>query len=134
MRVVLDTNVVMSALFFGGYPLKIVRSVFSKKVELVATQAVLSEYREVAERLHFQFPLINYRRPLAMLESKIIIVRGVKLQKPICHDPDDDVIISCAIGGKAKIICSGDNDLLSINGKHGLEILKPSVFCERMGL
>ncbi len=52
MRAVLDTNVVMSAFFFGGTPLKIVRSAFSRKIELVASKAVLSEYREVAERLH----------------------------------------------------------------------------------
>lgn len=49
MRAVLDTNVVMSAFFFGGTPLKIVRSAFSRKIELVASKAVLSEYREVAE-------------------------------------------------------------------------------------
>ena len=62
MRAVLDTNVVMSAIFFGGIPLKIIRAVFSKKVELVSSKAVLAEYREVAERLHVQFPSVNYRR------------------------------------------------------------------------
>jgi len=51
VRAVLDTNVVMSAIFFGGTPMKIVRAAFSKKVQLVASRAVMSEYREVAERL-----------------------------------------------------------------------------------
>ena len=74
MRAVLDTNVVMSAIFFGGTPMKIVRAAFSKKVQLVASRAVMSEYREVAERLHEQFPSVNYRRPLSILESKLTMV------------------------------------------------------------
>ena len=132
MRAVLDTNVVISAIFFGGMPLKIVRAAFAKKVELVASRAVLREYREVAERLHVQFPSVNYRRPLSILESKLIIVRPVALGETVCRDPDDDAIIACALGGKAKVICSGDDDLLALNGFRGLEIRQPSDFCQRM--
>lgn len=129
---VLDTNVVISAIFFGGMPLKIVRAAFAKKFELVASRAVLREYREVAERLHARFPFVNYRRPLSILESKLIIVRPVALGKTVCRDPDDDAIIACALGGKAKVICSGDDDLLALNGFRGLEIMQPSDFCQRM--
>ena len=132
MRAVLDTNVVISAIFFGGMPLKIVRAAFAKKVELVASRAVLREYREVAERLHVQFPSVNYRRPLSILESKLTIVRPVLLGETVCRDPDDDAIIACALGGKAKVICSGDDDLLALNGFRGLEIMQPSDFCQRM--
>ena len=132
MRAVLDTNVVISAIFFGGMPLKIVRAAFAKKVELVASRAVLREYREVAERLHVQFPSVSYRRPLSILESKLTIVRPVLLGETVCRDPDDDAIIACALGGKAKVICSGDDDLLALNGFRGLEIMQPSDFCQRM--
>lgn len=134
MRAVLDTNVVMSAFFFGGTPLKIVRSAFSRKIELVASKAVLSEYREVAERLHEQFPSVNYRRPLSILESKLTMVRLAALGEAVCRDPDDDDIIACALGGKAKVICSGDGDLLVLNGFRGLEVIKPSIFCQKMRL
>ena len=134
MRAVLDTNVVMSAIFFGGMPLKIVRAAFARKVKLVASKAVLSEYREVAKRLHEQFPLVNYRRPLAILESKLTMVSPAALGETVCRDPDDNAILACALGGKAKVICSGDGDLLSLDGFRGLEIMKPSDFCQRMGL
>ena len=134
MRAVLDTNVVMSAIFFGGTPMKIVRAAFSKKVQLVASRAVMSEYREVAERLHEQFPSVNYRRPLSILESKLTMVRPVALGETVCRDPDDDAILSCALGGKAKVICSGDGDLRALNGFRGLEIMNPSDFCQQMGL
>mgnify|MGYP002520924858 FL=1 len=134
MRAVLDTNVVMSAIFFGGMPLKIVRAAFSKRVRLVASRAVVSEYREVAERLHEQFPSVNYRRPLSILESKLTVVRPMALGETVCRDPDDDAVIACALGGKAKVICSGDGDLLALDGFRGLEIMDPSDFCERMEL
>ncbi len=134
MRAVLDTNVVMSAIFFGGMPLKIVRAAFSKRVRLVASRAIVSEYHEVAERLHEQFPSVNYRRPLSILESKLTLVRPVALDETVCRDPDDDAVIACALGGKAKVICSGDGDLLALDGFRGLEIMNPSDFCERMEL
>ena len=114
MRVVLDTNVVMSAIFFGGTPRKIVRAAFSKKVDLVAAK--------------------NFHRPLSILESKLTMVRPATLREAVCRDPDDDDIIACALGGKAKVICSGDGDLLDLDGFRGLEIMKPSDFCQRMGL
>ena len=134
MRAVLDTNVVMSAIFFGGVPLKIIRAAISKKVELVVSEAVLAEYREVAERLHTKFPTVSYKRPLAILESKLTLVRPKPLSKSVCRDPDDDAIISCALGGRAKVICSGDDDLLTLNGYNGLEIISPAAFCEQLDI
>lgn len=131
MRAVLDTNVVMSAIFFGGDPKTIVRAAVSKRVELVATKAVLAEYHEVAERLHEHYPAVSFRRPLAILESIVKLVRPATLGGAVCRDPDDDAIIACALGGKAKIICSGDDDLLALNGFRGLEILKPREFKTR---
>ena len=131
MRVVLDTNVVMSAIFFGGDPKAIVRAAVSKQIELVATKAVLAEYREVAERLHEHYHAVSFRRPLAILESLVKLVRPATLGGAVCRDPDDDAIIACALGGKAKIICSGDDDLLALNGFRGLEIQKPREFKTR---
>lgn len=128
MRLVLDTNVVMSAIFFGGDPKIIIRAAIAKKVELVATQALVDEYHEIAERLHEYYPTVSYRRPLAIFESLLKIVRPATLSGNVCRDPDDDALIACALGGKAKIVCSGDEDLLVLNGYRGLEIMKPHDF------
>lgn len=131
MRAVLDTNVVMSAIFFGGDPRAIVRAAVSRRICLVATRAVVNEYREIAARLHEIYPDIAYRRPLAILESNLKMVRPATLSGKVCRDPDDDAIVSCALGGRAKIICSGDEDLLAMNGYRGLEVLKPREFKNR---
>ena len=80
MRAVLDTNVVRSAIFFGGGdPKAIVRAAVSKRIEFVATKAVLAEYHEVAERLHEHYPSVSFRRPLAILESIVKLVRPATL-------------------------------------------------------
>ena len=131
MRAVLDTNVVMSAIFFGGDPRMIVRAAISRRIELVATRAVVNEYREIAAQLQKSYPSVSYRRSLAILESALKMVRPATLSGCVCRDPDDDAIVSCALGGKAKIICSGDEDLLALNGYRGLEILKPREFKSR---
>ena len=131
MRAVLDTNVVMSAIFFGGDPRAIVRAAISRRIELVATRAVVNEYREIAARLQQYYPGVSCRRQLAILESALKMVRPVTLSGRVCRDPDDDAIVSCALGGKAKIICSGDEDLLAINGYRGLEVLRPREFKSR---
>lgn len=128
MRLVLDTNVVMSAIFFGGDPKIIIRAAIAKKVELVATPTLVDEYHEIAERLHEYYPTVSYRRPLAIFESLLKIVRPVTLSGNICRDSDDDALIACALGGKAKIICSGDEDLLVLDGYRGLEIMRPREF------
>lgn len=128
MRLVLDTNVVMSAIFFGGDPKIIIRAAIARKVDLVATQALVNEYHEIAERLHEHYPTVSYRRPLAIFESLLKIVRPATLSGNVCRDPDDDALIACALGGKAKVICSGDEDLLVLNGYRGLEIMKPHEF------
>lgn len=134
MRAVLDTNVVMSAIFFGGDPKAILRAAVAKRVELVATKAVISEYREIAERLHECHPAVSYRRPLAIFESVLKMVRPASLRGTVCRDRDDDAIIACALGGKAKIICSGDGDLLALDGYRGLEVLRPREFLNRLTL
>jgi len=131
VRVVLDTNVVMSAIFFGGDPKEIVRAAVSKRIELVATRAVVAEYQEIAERLHEYYPSVSYRRPLAILESVLTIVRPATLDGTVCRDPDDDAVIACALGGKAKVVCSGDDDLLVLNGYRGIEVMKPREFKTR---
>ena len=51
MRAVLDTNVIMSAVFFGGVPLDVLSAWHSGEFELVVSEAVMSEYREIAERM-----------------------------------------------------------------------------------
>ncbi len=132
MRAVLDTNVVMSAIFFGGLPLDVLTAWHNGGFELVVSEAVMSEYREIAERLKAKFPTIVPERWLSYIESRATIVFAEPLASQVCEDVDDDVFLACAAASDAKIVCSGDKHLLACSGWNGIEVLTPRIFYNRL--
>ena len=132
MRVVIDTNVIMSAIFFGGVPFDVLNAWHDGEFELVISEAVMAEYREIAGRMKSKFPLINPEGWLSYIEEHATMVLAVPLAAQVCEDADDDVFLACAVSADAKIVCSGDRHLLACNGWQGIEVLTPRVFCDRL--
>ena len=54
------------------------------------------------------------------------------LSKPVCADPDDDKFIECTLAGKAEAIISGDKHLLEASGYHGIEVITPRKFVDKI--
>ena len=73
IRAVLDTNVIMSAAFFGGVPLDVLNAWHSGEFELVVSDAVMSEYREIGERMKEKFPSVDPAAWLSYIESHATI-------------------------------------------------------------
>ena len=132
MRAVLDTNVVMSAIFFGGVPFKVLNAWHNGEFELVVSDAVMAEYREIAVRMKAKFPSIEPEIWMRYIEDHATMVSAVPLATQVCEDADDDVFLACAIAACAKIVCSGDKHLLACNGWNGVEVLTPRLFCNRL--
>lgn len=132
MRAVLDTNVVMSAIFFGGVPFKVLNAWHNGEFELVVSEAVMAEYREIAARMKAKFPSIEPEIWMRYIEDHATMVSAVPLATQVCEDADDDVFLACAIAASAKIVCSGDKHLLACNGWNGVEVLTPRLFCNRL--
>lgn len=132
MRAVLDTNVVMSAIFFGGVPFKVLNAWHNGEFELVVSEAVMAEYREIAARMKAKFPSIESEIWMRYIEDHATMVSAVPLATQVCEDADDDVFLACAIAASAKIVCSGDKHLLACNGWNGVEVLTPRIFCNRL--
>ena len=132
MRAVLDTNVVMSAIFFGGVPLDVLSAWHDGRFELVVSKAVMSEYREIADRMKAKFPAIAPERWLSYIESHATMVFAAPLTTQVCEDGDDDVFLACATAAGARVVCSGDRHLLACNGWNGIEVLTPRMFCNRL--
>lgn len=132
MRAVLDTNVVMSAIFFGGVPFKVLNAWQNGEFELVVSEAVMAEYREIAARMKAKFPSIESEIWMRYIEDHATMVSAVPLATQVCEDADDDVFLACAIAASAKIVCSGDKHLLACNGWNGVEVLTPRIFCNRL--
>ncbi len=128
MRVILDTNVFISGVFFGGQPGKILAAWRDGKVRLVLSAEILEEYIEVLRRLEKLYPPVEVKPVIELILAGSEIITVLPLEKPVCSDPDDDKFIACAMASKARVVVSGDKHLLVMDGIYGLEILTPSVF------
>ena len=64
MRIVIDTNVLASAIFFGGRPYQLLRYIMEGQVDVVASKEIVDEYEEIALRLKQKYPSISTRIPL----------------------------------------------------------------------
>lgn len=128
MRIILDTNVVISGIFFAGPPYQILKAWREGKLHLVISEEILAEYRRVGETLALQFPPINLWPILDMLRANAEVISVKCLPEPVCEDPADDKFFACALAGECKLIVSGDKHLLKVSGFRGIKVLKPRGF------
>jgi putative PIN family toxin of toxin-antitoxin system len=131
MRVVLDTNVFVSGVFFSGPPYDILNAWRDGRVEIVVSPEILQEYVRVGEELAHRFPGIDLRPTLELLAVNARMVQPPPLPEPVCSDPDDDKFFACALTGGTKVICSGDKALLKASGYSGIKVLSPREFVEK---
>ena len=131
MRIVLDTNVFISGVFFSGPPYEILNAWRQGEVQVVVSQEILQEYERVSEELRTQFPEVDIRRWVDLALTCAEVVECSPLPEGVCRDPDDDKFLACADTAKVKRIVSGDKDLLSVSGYRGIEVVKPREFVNR---
>jgi uncharacterized protein len=126
-QVVIDTNVWISGLIFGGSPENIIRQFIDGQIIVVTAEELLTELRR---KIMNRFPL--YAHQLDLLEASIredaILVQLGNVDVNISRDADDNKFIETAIVGSAQYIISGDNDLTDIVDYKGIKILKPAEF------
>lgn len=130
MRIVLDTNIVISAVFFGGYPRRIIEAVADKKFTACATMEIIDEYEEIVQEMITRKQGSFSHAILSPLIKALNIVE-IKSNVEICRDPDDDKFINCALDSKAVYIVSGDKDLLVLEKYGDIEIVTAKEFCDR---
>ncbi len=128
MRVVIDTNVVISGIFFSGPPYKILRAWSEGLIQILVSEEILNEYFRVGRSLSLLHPLIDIERILELICINAEFVTVKDLPEPVSVDSTDDKFISCAIHGRSKIIISGDRHLLQLNGFKDINIFKPRDF------
>ena len=131
MRIVLDTNVFVSGVFFAGPPFEILCAWRNQRVQLVVSAEILDEYRRVGERLERKYPGVDLSPFLVLLAIHGEIVSAPSLQERVCEDPSDDMFFACAAAGRCPIIVSGDRHLHRASGYHGVEVYRPRGFVDR---
>ncbi len=131
MRVVLDTNVFISGIFFTGPPHQILKAWRDGEVELLVSPSILDEYQRVGDELTLQFWGVDPWPLLDLLAIRAEIVLPPPLPPVIHDDPSDDKFLEAAVAGKASCIISGDKHLLNLFEFQGIQILKPRDFAHR---
>jgi len=131
VRVVLDTNVFVSGIFFTGPPHQILEAWRDGKVQLLVSPPILEEYHRIGVELASHFQNIDLKPFLDLLSIHAEIVLAPTLP-PIIHDDlSDDKFLEAAVAGKASYIISGDKHLVKLSEYQGIQILKPRDFVQR---
>ena len=132
MRVVLDTNVLISAVFFGGIPGRILAAWSERRIQRVLSASVLAEYREVGAEIEARYGGQDFEAFVTLLAVNSELIDAPEhLEPQVCSDPDDDKFLACAIAGAAQVIISGDAALRATSGWRGIEVLTPRHFVDR---
>lgn len=130
MKIVIDTNVLISGVFFGGFPRKILSSIIRQKITACATAEIINEYEEVVqEMIDRKQGHINKTILVPLIKTIDIIEPSSHIE--ICRDPDDNKFLECAKDSHAFYIVSGDKDLLVIEQYENIQIVTAKEFCER---
>ena len=127
MKVVLDTNVLISGIFFGGLPRTILDAWAEERFELLVSPLIFDEYVRTCERLSESHPELELQAILASIIGHGKLVPDLTSPIPITADPDDDKFMLCARDSGA-IIVSGDRHLLDASGWEGVRVMKPHDF------
>ena len=130
MKIVLDTNVFVSGVFFSGPPYQILRAWRNQEFQIVISLEILDEYYRVGEELFDQFPEADLNPILELITTKSELIEAALLDEAVCDDPDDDKFFACAIAGGANLIISGDKHLLKMSGYQGVEVVRPRKFVD----
>lgn len=130
MRVVLDTHVLVSGVFFTGPPYMILRAWRDGQVQLVISAEIVDEYHRVGEVMAEGFPGVDFPPILHLLAVVVELVHAPKLPEPVCSDPDDDNFLACALAGGTRLIISGDKGLLRSSGYRGIKVIRPRAFVD----
>jgi uncharacterized protein len=131
MKVVIDTNVIISAFLFGGTPRIILESAFEGTIQAFITDEMIEELETVLRRSKFGLKrriIQNYLNEVSNLAKWI---EPKNKHNVIKQDPDDNKILDCAIEAKTDFIITGDNHLLAIQEYEGIIIINPKDFREK---
>ena len=133
MRVVLDTNQHISAIIRpDGHPAQIVKLWRIGLIEVAISPFILEEFEAVVHRPRIQqrynLSDADIAEYLEVLRTFAVIVPGTITVNAVPNDPDDNIIIACAIEAEVDMITSGDQHLLSLGSYQGVPIIKAVEF------
>ena len=127
MKVVIDTNVVISGIFFGGNPKKVLQLCIENAITAYVTNEIVSEYERVIEEMQKK---AKHEIPRKALDDLLVLTEltTANIKIDICRDPDDNKFIECAISANALYIVSGDKDLSDLKQYNEIKVVTATEF------
>jgi len=132
IRVVLDTNILISAILFGGKPRQVLERVIRGEIRLCMSEAILEELKGVLRRSKFSYSIEAIQVILTELTSLSDFVNPSKTIRVVPEDPDDNRILECAVEAEANYIITGDLHLLRLSRYQDIEVLNAGAFLEKL--
>ncbi len=127
-RIVVDSNVVISGLLFGGPPARVLSHLIEGSVLCFTSLPILDEIRNVLRRPKFGLSPEQSLSFVEELHALCRVVNPTERVHVIEADPDDNIVLECAMAANASIIVSGDSHLLDLGQWRDIQILSPSDF------
>ena len=132
MKVVLDTNVFVSGVFFGGPPGRVLAAWRDERIEVVVSREIIEEYVRVGERLSARFPGVDVEPALDLVSVSATLITAPSLPEPVCQAHDDDKFLACAVAAKAGYVISGDRDLSATSPCGRVVVIRPRAFADAL--
>jgi len=132
IKAVLDTNVIISGIFWKGAPFQILDAWQNRRFLLVISPPILDEYHRVLDEMTKQRSIPVLGSILELIELHSEMVTPVRFPEHVCSDPDDDKFVEAALAARADYVVSGDAALLKVKNHKGIQIVKPRQFLALM--
>jgi len=135
MRLVIDTNLIVSGIVSSGLPRQLLDAARAGEFELCTSEALLAELQHVLERTKFADRLAGQSPESITADLRLlaIVVTPTSVPRVVPTDPDDDQVLAAALAGAADLIASGDRrDLLPLVSYEGIPIVTAREAWERL--
>ena len=127
MRVVLDTNTVVSGLLWGGAPRRLIDAARARRIELHVSTVLVAEFAEVIAREEFAKRIRAANLSAAALVADYAhlakVVSPADIAPTVAGDPDDDQVLACALAAQADLVVSGDSHLRNLKSFQRIPIV-----------
>ena len=138
MKIVMDTNVIISAIAFGGIPREILELIFNREVYNFISDDIFDEIKEVLQRPKFNYDALKIKFIIHELEQISEYMEPIKINEAksqiqsTVRDQDDNCIIAMAIAGACDYLVTGDDDLLILQEVNQIKIVTPREFMQKL--
>lgn len=132
LRIVVDTNVLVSGIVFGGIPSQILQSILLEQIQAVSSRVLLAELAEVLTK-KIKYTAKRIEQVIDQLGGLVEIVQPGKIIK-VCRDPEDNRVLEAAVAGDCGYVVTGDKDLLVLKKYKSVRILTPVELVDQLEL